>query len=191
MINLFTQIQAISKLSEEAQKALEGISTKIDIAKNEELQAIGNRCKTIYFVNRGLLRIFYLKDGVDVTESFELENSFVARADSLFDAQPSKKGIQALEDTELIAINAVALFKLYEEHRDLERLFRIIIEQAYVQTVQRLESLQFYTAEERYHNLIKNNANLIQRIPLKHIASYLGITQVSLSRIRAKNYPSI
>lgn len=186
MTRLYTEIDKISKVSEEAMKALEGISTKINIAKNEELQGIGNRCKTIYFVNKGLLRIFYLKGEVDVTESFELENSFVARADSLFDSQPSRKGIQALEDTELIAINTAELFKLYDIHHDIERLFRIIVEQAYVETVQRLEALQFHTAEERYHNLIKNNSTLIKRISLKYIASYLGITQVSLSRIRAK-----
>jgi CRP-like cAMP-binding protein len=65
-------------------------------------------------------------------------------------------------------------------------LFRKIYENAYVELVNRVESIQFHTAEERYHNLLSQSKQTIQRVPLKIIASYLGITQVSLSRIRAK-----
>ena len=67
---------------------------------------------------------------------------------------------------------------------DIERLFRKIFESAYVETVNRIEGIQFHTAEERYRALIKEAPNVVKRVPLKHIASYLGITQVSLSRIR-------
>lgn len=185
MQQLLNYIKSIHPLPAEALEALFSISSEVAFKKNTDVQPIGHTCRTVYFIKKGALRIYYLKDGVDVTESFEFENAIVARAESLFSGKPSKKAIQALEDTALIAINAPALFKLYDDYPSLERLFRKIFEDAYVKTVVRLESLQFHTAEERYQNLLKDHPYILQRVPLKYIASYLGITAVSLSRIRA------
>ena len=108
----------------------------------------------------------------------------IARAESLFSGKPSQKAIQVLEDAHITSINAVLLFKLYDQFHDIERTFRKIFEAAYVDMVSRLESIQFHTAEERYLQLIEETPDIIKRVPLKYIASYLGITQVSLSRIR-------
>ncbi len=186
MKEFFEHIDEIYPLSERSKELLEEISNAISIKKGDELQVIGSVCRTIYFVKSGLLRIHYLRNGLSITESFEFENSIVARSDSLFDANPSKKGIEAIEDSELIAITSAKLFKLYDDNPDIERLFRLIFERAYVKTVERIESLQFHTAEERYLNLFQHSQHIIQRIPLNYIASYLGITPVSLSRIRSK-----
>ena len=186
MQELLHHLNKIYRLAPKAEQALLGICASVKVAKNKDLHPIGHTCRNIYFVKKGLLRIYYFKDGRDVSESFQTENSLVARADSLFDAQPSQKGIQAIEETELVAINSTKLFELYDEHHDIERLFRKIYEQAYVNTVKRIESMQFFTAEERYRKIMENNADVLLRIPLKHIASYLGISQVSLSRIRSK-----
>ena len=76
------------------------------------------------------------------------------------------------------------LFKLYDKFPEIERLFRLIFESAYVGTVDRIEGIQFHSAEERYNALMKEAPDVLKRVPLKYIASYLGITQVSLSRIR-------
>lgn len=183
---LLDYIATIQPIAEQDKVTLEEICTHTSIRKNADLQPFGHTCKTIYFVEKGALRIYYLKDGTDITESFEFENAIVARVESLFSGRPSRKAIQAIEDTGLIAINASRLFALYDTHPVLERLFRKIFEEAYVKTVMRIESLQFHNAEERYHNLLKDQPDVLKRIPLKHIASYLGITQVSLSRIRAR-----
>lgn len=156
----------------------------MNFSKGKNIQEIGHTCKTIYFVKKGVVRIYYFKEAIDITESFEFENAFVARAESLFTRKPSRKAIQAIEDTILIAIDSNKLFKLFDTHPDLERLFRKIIEASYVNTVNRIESLQFNTAEERYKALLKAAPDVLKRIPLKYVASYLGITQVSLSRIR-------
>lgn len=182
---LLKHIQTLHPLSKASEKALIEICTEHQFSKGKDVQTIGHTCKTIYFVKKGLLRIYYFKEDIDVTESFEFENAFVARAESLFSGKPSLKAIQAIEDTSLIAIDAKKLFQLFDLHPDLERLFRKIIEQSYVNTVNRLESLQFHTADERYHHLIKEHSEVLKRVPLKLIASYLGITAVSLSRIRA------
>lgn len=179
-------IASLVKLTLEERENLVSISSEVSIKKNEELQPIGHTCKTIYFVKSGMLRICYLKDGVDITESFEPENSIVARAESLFAGIPSKKAIQAIEDSELVAISAPKLYALFDAYPKIERLFRNLVEQQYVKTIHRIESLQFNSPEERYRSLMQEYPDIIKRVPLKHIASYLGITQVSLSRIRAR-----
>ncbi|MFZ1515060.1 MAG: Crp/Fnr family transcriptional regulator, partial [Saprospiraceae bacterium] len=156
----------------------------VHLTKNKELQSIGHTCKTIYFIHKGMARIYYYKDGTDITESFSFENNIIARVESLFTGHPSRKAIQVLEDSEIIAIDAAKLFGLYDDYPGIERLFRKIFEAGYVDTVNRMEGIQFHTAEERYKALLEEAPDLLKRVPLKHIATYLGITQVSLSRIR-------
>jgi CRP-like cAMP-binding protein len=181
---LFGHIKTIYSLTSRAEAALGAICRKIEFPKSADVQKIGQTCKTIYFVKSGVLRIYYFKGDLDITESFEFENSFVARAESLFAGQPSRKGIQAIEESNLIAIDSTKLFILFDSYPELERLFRKIIESSYVNTVNRIESLQFNSAEERYNSLIRESPDVLKRIPLKYVASFLGITQVSLSRIR-------
>ncbi|WP_297335220.1 Crp/Fnr family transcriptional regulator [Algoriphagus sp.] len=184
--HLFEFFNQIHPLNSDSKKAIESISSIVTIAKNQDLQPIGATCKTIYFVKKGLARIYYYKDGIDVTEYFAFENDLIIRAESLFTGKPSQKAIQAVEQTEFVGISSDLLFGLFDTLPDLERLFRKITELAYVNTLNRIESIQFHPAEERYHRLLEENPEFIQRIPLKHIASYLGITQVSLSRIRGQ-----
>jgi len=185
MNELIEYLNSINEISSKSESALLGICSELEVKKNTDLHPIGHVCRNLYFVKNGLLRIYYLKDDIDVTESFEFENAIVARADSLFHAKPSRKAIQAIEDSNLIAINGVSLFKLYDSHPDIERLFRRVFELAYVQSVNRIENIQFHSAKERYENLLEKSPKIIMRISLKFIASYLGITQVTLSRIRA------
>jgi CRP-like cAMP-binding protein len=169
----------------EAMEALESLCFEGEVARGRDLQPIGHTCRTIYINIKGLLRIYYLKDGNDITESFEIAPSVVARVESLFSGRASRKGIQAVENTTFVSISAPPLYALFDKFPSLERLFRKVFENGYVKTVNRLESIQFHTAEERYRQLMEEQPDILQRAPLKHIASYLGITQVSLSRIRA------
>lgn len=185
MFALFQYFKKINQLSNEAEEAIVGLSNIINIKKNKDLQSIGHTCKTIYFVNKGVARIYYYKDGIDITEGFYFENDIIARVESLFKGKPSLKAIQILEDAEMVAIDANALFKLYDKFPEIERLFRKIFEAKYVDTVNRIEGIQFHTAEERYKALLNEGNDVLKKVPLKYVASYLGITQVSLSRIRA------
>ncbi|MDF2157862.1 Crp/Fnr family transcriptional regulator [Algoriphagus sp. CAU 1675] len=183
--SLLDVLSQINPLAEESESALIDLCSLISVKKGQDLQPVGVTCRTIYFVKQGLARIYYYKAGNEVTEYFAFEHDIIVRAESLFTGMPSNKAIQAVEDTVFIGIPAERLFAQYDIYHDLERLFRKITEMAYVDTVNRIETIQFHTAEERYLQLIRENPDLIKRIPLKHIASYLGITQVSLSRIRA------
>ncbi len=185
MDQLFQYFDSHHRVSAEARAEITRISRTLEFKKNAILQPIGHTCKTIYFLNRGLARIFYFKEDKDITESFAFENQILARIESLFTGKPSKKGIQLLEDTEVVAIASAELFSLYDRFPDIERLMRKITERAFVDTVNRIESIQFHTAEERYSDLLAKKPDVLKRVPLKFIASYLGITQVSLSRIRA------
>lgn len=182
---LLQYFKKYNSLSEKAINAIFEICAPITIKKNKDLQSIGHTCKTIYFIEKGAARIYYYKDGLDITECFVFENNIIARVESLFTGKSSQKAIEVIEDATIVAINATHLFKLYDTFPEIERLFRKIFEAGYVDTVNRVESIQFHTAEERYKALLKETPNVLQRVPLKHIASYLGITQVSLSRIRA------
>src|SRR5689334_15977519 len=113
MEKLIQYINSIIPVSESTSDALRAISTTRFFKRNTNIQPIGHTCKTIYFVDEGALRIYYMKENVDITESFEFENTFVARVESLFTGQPSHKAIQAIEDSTLVAINSDKLFALY------------------------------------------------------------------------------
>lgn len=183
---MFRYFEKYHRLSAEEEKVITGICGVVQVSKNKDLQSIGHTCKTIYFIRKGMARIYYYKDGTDITESFSFENDIIARVESLFTGNPSRKAIQVLEDSEIIAIDAAKLFALYDKYPGIERLFRKIFEAGHVDTVNRIEGIQFHTAEERYKALLEEAPDLLKRVPLKHIASYLGITQVSLSRIRGQ-----
>ena len=172
-------------LSPPAGEALGTLHRTISLKKGGILQPPGHHCNNIYFIESGVSRIFYDKDGTDITEDFEFQGALVVRAESLFTGNPSKKGIQALTACTFAAFPAGSVFALYDTHPEIERLFRLLFEAAYVKSIQRIESLQFHDARERYEALLQAQPELLQVVPLKHIASYLGITQVSLSRIRA------
>src|SRR6266496_3122954 len=114
MTSLFQYFSKYNPLSKEAEQAISEISSVVTIKRNKDLQPIGHTCKTIYFIKKGVARIYYFKDGIDVTESLFFENSIIARVESLFTGKPSRKAIQILEDAEITAISAKQLFKLYD-----------------------------------------------------------------------------
>ena len=183
--SILKHFAVIINLTGEDLKVLENIMLVGHIDKNTIIQQPGTTCKTIYFVSDGVARIFYWKEDQDITEHFAFNDNIIIRAESLFQNQPTPKGIQAITPVQLVSIEADALFSLFPAYPNIERLFHKIIVHEYLQANKRIESLQMQTAHERYHQLMKET-ELVQLIPLKYIASYLGITQVSLSRIRGQ-----
>lgn len=185
MHTLWPILDRLHPLPAVSREALEALASPVLVAKGGLLQLVGHSCRTLYFLEAGIARIFYYRDGNDITEAFETDGALVVRAESLFTGAPSPKGIQALTDCRFVALPSAAVFALYDSHPGVERLFRRLFEEAWVHSIQRLESLQFHTAAERYEALLAAHPDILRAVPLKHIASYLGITQVSLSRIRA------
>jgi CRP-like cAMP-binding protein len=184
---LIEHLKNLGPVSSEEENALKNIIQIINIKKNQELQPSGGTCKNIYFVNKGLARIYYFHGGNDITDSFSSENRFLVRVESLITGKPSRKAIQMLEDSEVFCLPAAALNEVNAKHSGLDNVFRKVFQNCYVDLVNRIESIQFHTADERYANLLNDSPDLLKRVPLKYIASYLGITQTSLSRIRHKH----
>ncbi len=143
-------------------------------------------CHEIGFINKGSFRTFYLADGKEINTQFVFENEFVVDYDSFLHEKPSRYFIQALEDSEIVSFNLSALQNAYEVSHNWERFGRMMAEHSYRLTTQRVESFLFMDGEQRYLDLLKGNPQIFNRIPLYHIASYLGLERESLSRLRKK-----
>ncbi len=156
--------------------------------KNSFFLKEGQVCEAVAFVTTGSLIYFKLhENGNEVTTDFALEGDWVADNHSRLNNSPSFLNIKAIEKTELLVINHKNLEVLYHKIPKLERLGRILTEQAFIKIVQSNIDFQILTASERYEKLVRTRPEVLRRIPLYHIANYLGIAPKSLSRLRKNN----
>jgi CRP/FNR family transcriptional regulator, anaerobic regulatory protein len=146
----------------------------------------GQTCKELGFINNGTFRMYYLSDGKEINTHFSFENEFVVNYDSFLQETPSRYYIQALEDAEIVTFNLQTLQKAYNLSQNWERFGRIMAEYSYKLTTKRVEGFMFMDAEERYLQMMKETPHFLERVPLYHLASYLGIERESLSRLRKK-----
>jgi len=186
MNSLFEHINQYSPLGKNAMKSLGSVLKKVELVKGELLTTEGKVCQHVYFLEKGCLRGYYNLDGKEVTYWFAFENYIVTSFFSFITCKPGVENIQVLEDCTLWAISYEDLQKLYDKYSDMERLGRIMYERYYVMLEERFVSNHFKEARERYEYLMENAPHILQRVPLGHVASYLGITQETLSRIRNK-----
>lgn len=144
----------------------------------------GQYARNVYFILKGCGRAYYLKDGKDISDWFAFENEFFTPVNSFFLDVPSPHYIEMLEPSELVILEREHVQKLADKYHDFERLIRIVVTKSMLQLQQRIMSVQFETATQKYENLLKTYPDILRRIPLTHIASFLGITLETLSRIR-------
>ena len=178
-------ISAIIPVSEaELSLFCESIELKM-LKKNEFFLTEGQICNFVGFINHGTL-IYYktLENGTEITTDFAFEQDWVTNNLSRLNNSPSKINIKAIEKTELLVLEQDILMDLYNRIPKIERLGRLLMEQAYLRIVQQNMDLQVFAAKERYGNLLNKYPEIFQRVPLYHIANYLGIAPKSLSRIR-------
>ena len=140
----------------------------------------------IYFIKKGIVRAYTNSTGNEITFWFGKEGDTIISMKSYVANQKGYEDIQLLEDCELYELKIKNLQQLFEKDIYIANWGRRFAEKELIKTEQRLISRQFRTARERYKELLATNSDLIQRVQLGQIASYLGITQVSLSRIRAE-----
>lgn len=138
------------------------------------------------FIEKGLSRTFYYKDVKDITDWISTEGTFACSIVSFITRQPDIRNIELLEDSVIWGIHHDDLEKLYSQHHDIERLGRLLVSAGVVQMQHRFDELHFTSASERYKQLLKIHPDIVLRVPLGMIASYLGITQETLSRMRAQ-----
>ncbi|HEY1024443.1 MAG TPA: Crp/Fnr family transcriptional regulator [Sphingobacteriaceae bacterium] len=183
---LVEAINRVSSLTPTAQEKLNRCSSSQILPKNTHLLQTGNISTHFYYIHKGLARVYYHFNELEVTDYFAIDNQFIGGVDSLFTGLPSQKAIQLLEDSEVCSISAIDLERLSAEYHEIERAGRKLATFAFLEVQRRIESIRFHEAKERYMELGKKYPGLLNRCPLKYIASYLGITQVTLSRLRAE-----
>jgi len=187
MLNAYLDILSnVSFLSEQTRNELiPHINTKT-IHKGDFVLKYGEICKHIYYVNKGFVRIFYYKNDKDITEWFASETRFCFSITSFFQDIPSKLVIEAIEDSEIIFLSKLGLENLRKTNIEVANLLNEFFSRSLIISQQRMESIQFETAKQRYLKLLKEQPAILNKVPLQYIATYLGITQETLSRIRSK-----
>lgn len=147
----------------------------------------GEVCKYTAFVEKGLLRSYIIDEKeTEYVLQFSMEGWWVADLSSFLTGEPSEFNIEALEDCELLLITRPSWSLLLEKIPAFERYFRILIEKNLIVTQRRLIASFTNTAEEKYQKLVQNFPHILQRVPQHMIASYLGITPETLSRVRGQ-----
>ena len=186
MEQLISNIKNYFPISSDAQQALNNCFEKLVLPKNEFLVTEAKVCRHLYFLEQGAIRGYYLLDGKEITHWFAFENDFVTSSHSFITGQPAVENIQLLEGSVLWSISKEKLTGLFNQYHDIERLVRIAYEKYYIRLEERFVSAQFKTAAELYEGLLRRTPHILGRVPLGMIASYLGISQETLSRIRSR-----
>lgn len=183
--NVLHSINPIVSLNKDEITTLCSVLSLLSLKRDEYLLTEGQVCDFIGFVNTGVLIYFKTKEsGDEVTTDFAFEGDWVNVNLSRLANVPSTLSIRAIEECEVVMLKQKDLNDLYQRIPKLERLGRILTEQAYINIVDQTVELQIHSAKERYENLLKRHPKLLQKVPLYHIANYLGIAPKSLSRIR-------
>ncbi len=146
----------------------------------------GERCSQLAFVGSGCFRVYFINEvGIEITTWFSFQGAVVTDLLAYLTDSPATFFVEAIEDSQIVQIDKMQLEKLIVSHPEYEKFARNFAEEALVMVIRRMVSLQTKSAKERYLEVL-GNPNVMQRIPLKHLATYLGITETSLSRIRAE-----
>ncbi|NAW51911.1 cyclic nucleotide-binding domain-containing protein [Elizabethkingia argentiflava] len=154
--------------------------------KGEIITKKGSIENYAYYVQKGIVRRFIDKGEGDLTFYFSFEHDFVCAYDSFITQTPCRYMLQALENTSVMRMSWQDVQDLYRQSLKWERIGRILNEKAYLERAEREFSLLAQSPQERYESLFQQNREVIKRVPLKYIASYIGITPQALSRIRKR-----
>jgi CRP/FNR family transcriptional regulator, anaerobic regulatory protein len=184
MENLINYLHTIYPLSDSLREHLLEILQIKEFTKNDFLLRAGNTCRHIFFIESGLVRCYYTKEGEDISCWFMKEGDVVVSVESFFGQRPSYESIQAMEDTTAYSIGWQQLQSIYRRFPEFNFTGRVLTEKYYTLSERRLYSMRQQRATDRYECLLNDAPELINRIPVKYLASYLGISRETLSRIR-------
>ncbi len=171
---------------EDLEELLNNFSETIDIPKNTTFLSPSDTCGFLAFIENGLFRVyFYDNKGREITTWFSYEGMIITDLLSFYTGNRAYFYVQALEDCKIRKITKAALEALYQKRPEYREFGRKFAEESLVMTMQRLFSFYAKDAEAHYLEIL-NDPKLLQRTPLKHLATYIGVTDSSLSRIRKK-----
>lgn len=186
MERLFKSIQDYISLSEKEIELLYNAIEKRLFRKNDVIFTEGNLAEDIYYVTKGCVRLFYTVDGTDKTAFFYTEGQFICAGESYTYNIPAVENYQAVEDTELFIFSKSKIEILLKEVPKLEVIARIATENELITCQKVIASFVTKSAEERYIDLLNTQGELFQRVPQQYIASFLGVSPETLSRIKAR-----
>jgi CRP/FNR family transcriptional regulator, anaerobic regulatory protein len=178
-------IQRVVTLEPEALDELKSVVRERSLKKKDHFLREGEICKTIGFITKGYIRLYYLHEGEDITKDFNFETNFCGSNASFTTQTPAHFNIIAMEDLTIQEISRHDLYKLYDKYKSLERFGRLMMESMFDRKEQREAAFLKHDAQKRYDDLLNLYPQITQRVPLKYIASYLGISAETLSRLRA------
>lgn len=177
-------IDNICPLSLHSKTKLNAAMVLVSVPKATILMKSDKVEQDVYFIKKGVVRAFSIFDSAEITFWFGEEGETVLSMRSYIEQQKSYENIELIEDCDLYKIRIDTLKKLYQEDIEIANWGRIFAEKELLKLEGRMISRELLSAKERYDQFMEHQSSLLQRVPLKYIASYLGITQVSLSRIR-------
>lgn len=177
-------LDSITKLSDAAKTQIIQCAKKETLPKKHLLIPNLARCERLFFIEEGLARAFFYHDEKEITDWFGIENMIIGPTVRHFPIKETIHTVELLERTTVISVAFSDLEKLYQNYHEIERLGRMIAIQTILHLQFKIDSIQLFSAKERYEHFINTYPSIIQRVPLSYIASYLGMNQVTLSRIR-------
>ncbi len=188
MFALFNKIEPISPALE---NDIRQQTEVVFFRKKSIILELGRVCRHCYFGMTGLVRGYYVPDsGEDITSWFMKEGDIIISVQSFFRQVPSREVLEALEDTVCISLEYGRLKALYRQYPVFNNIGRELTEEYYIQMETRAISLRMDDAKVRYDRLLEQHPDIVNRVPLQYIASYLGIDAATLSRVRSGKYPS-
>lgn len=183
MTPFINRIQEIYPISNENAEVFQNHFNEWSVAK-DTLILKEKDVSYFYFLKKGSIRIYYYKNDKEITEWISLDGNFFLSIVSFFEQKPSSLIIQSIEPCEILSIKYQDLQELLHKNNEIQVLFHKMIVQSLILSQHRMYSIQFHSANERYLELITHQKEIVKRIPLTYIASFLGITLETLSRIR-------
>jgi len=187
MLTLKEIINSYNTLSDQAFQEIEKLASLVELPKKTIIFEPHRYEEMFYFISKGSARVFVIdENGNEISYILFLEGDYLISFEGYLHKKPSYEFIELLEDSILFQIHTEDLKALFQKNIEIANLGRILADQFAYSTEQRFIDRLSLSATARYLKLIEKNPEILQRIPLKYIASYLGITQVSLSRIRSK-----
>ncbi len=159
----------------------------MELPKNYFLLKSGKPCKHLWFMTKGAARYFYTNDqGKEMNTWFSLDTQIITDTTSFVKQEPAQESIQLMEDSEVYCIGYTSLQALLQKHHSFALWYIKLVEVHYVSQIEdRISDLQFLDAKQRYLKILDQYPDITNRVSLGNIASYLNITQETLSRIRA------
>ncbi|GAB3913517.1 Crp/Fnr family transcriptional regulator [Larkinella knui] len=176
----------ICPINEETKSLLYPYLNSQKLPKGTHLLSIGEISDKVFYIGKGLIRSYYFLDEKEVTGWIAAEGEFVSSIYSFLREKPSFENIELLEDSQLLFISYSDLQQLYYTHPIANRIGRILSEKYLLISDERIRSLRMLKAEERYYRFCLQYPSICTRAPLKHIASYLGLSRFTLSRLRGQ-----